>query len=66
MTYLPPDSALHRLAHEELCFIVLHDGRRYEAIWSANNKGFYYRDGGQPHFVSHDEIYEWWPASVRF
>ncbi len=59
------DSALTRLHHEELCVIVLQDGRQFDAKWSANNRGFYYRDGGT-RFISAAEVYEWWPASVRF
>lgn len=60
------DSALSRLRHEELCIIVLHDHSQHEATWSANNKGFYFKDGGEVRFVPAAEVYEWWPAGVRF
>jgi len=60
------DSALSRLRHGEICVVVLQDGSKREATWSTRNKGFYLRPPGEVRFVPHAEVYEWWPASVKF
>jgi hypothetical protein len=58
--------ALSRLQPEEICTIVLHDGTKRDAAWSPNDHRFAFCDGLGEGSVSHDEVYEWWPASVRF
>lgn len=66
MSHIPPDSALHRLADNEICIIVFQDGRKAEALWSVQRRGFHYLEGELARFVSHDEVYEWWPDSVKY
>lgn len=62
----PHGSALSRLQDGELCWIVFHDARRTEAVWSAKRRGFFYNAGGEPAFISPAEVCEWWSASVPF
>lgn len=60
----PPESALHRLQHEELCIVEI-DGKEHEATWSAKNYRFYLRGvGGRS--VHHSEVESWRPAAVKF
>ena len=61
----PPESALHRLRHEELCIITV-DGQEHEATWSANIFRFYFRIGGDARTVGWADVEEWRPASVKF
>jgi hypothetical protein len=63
---IPPDSALSRLRDGELCWIVLRDSKPTEAVWSAKRSGFFYNAGGEPAFVNHAEVAEWWPANKKF
>lgn len=60
-----PDSALHRLGHEELCIITV-DGKEYEAEWSAKNFRFYFKGDTGVSSVSHVNVESWRPAGVRF
>jgi hypothetical protein len=60
-----PDSALHRLQHEELCVITV-DGKEYEATWSANNYRFYFRGDFGVSSVGHANVESWRPAGVKF
>ena len=60
------NDALSRLQPGEICIVVLHDHTQREATWSPNNKGFYLRPPGEVRFVPAAEVYEWWPAGVRF
>lgn len=66
MTYLTPESALHRLAHGELCIVVLQDGTQREASWHKENRWFRFCDGKGAGIAKPDEIEEWMPASVKF
>lgn len=61
-----PDSALHRLQPGEICTIVLHDGTRRDAAWNPEDKLFRYCDGKGDGEANLGEVYEWWPAGVRF
>lgn len=61
----PPESALHRLGHEELCIITV-DGKEYEATWSAHNFRFFFRGDCGVHSVGHAGVEEWRPAGVGF
>jgi hypothetical protein len=61
----PPESALHRLKHEELCIITL-DGKELEATWSANNFRFYFKGDLGVHSISHVNVEQWRPAGGRF
>jgi len=62
----PPESALWRLKHDELCIISI-DGKEYEATWSAHTFRFCFKDENnevrQPIYHAVDE---WRPAGVRF
>jgi hypothetical protein len=60
------DSALDLLQRDEICVVVLHDGTKREATWSPHNRGFYLRPPGEVRFVPHAEVFEWWPAAVKF
>lgn len=64
MTYLPPESALHRLHHGELCIVVLQDGTQRDAEWHKWNEWFSFTSA--PAGNVKPEVYEWWPAGVRF
>lgn len=59
-------TALSRLAHGQICTIVLPDGTERDASWSISGKGFHFCDGKGPGFVPHNEVAEWWPAGVKF
>ena len=61
-----PESALRRLAHEELCIITLEDGAEYEATWSAKIFRFYFKDQSGGRSVSHVDVIAWRPAAVKF
>lgn len=65
MSHISPESALHRLKHGELCIVVLHDSTQREAEWNPDNARFYFTSA-PPGSVSAAEVYEWWPASVKF
>lgn len=64
MTYIPPESALHRLRHGELCIVVLHDGTRREAEWHKANEWFSFI-AAPAGVVRPDSVLEWWPASLK-
>lgn len=59
-------SALSNLKAQEICTIVLHDGTQRDAAWSPTDRRFVFCDGLRDGSVSHADVYEWWPASVRF
>lgn len=61
-----PDSALDRLAPDEICTIVLSDGTQRDAAWSPWNRGWSFCDGKGSGFIALAEVAEWWPASVAF
>lgn len=65
MTYLPPESALHRLKHGELCIVALQDGTQRETEWHKHNEWFSFTEPPAG-TVKPDEVYEWWPAGVGF
>jgi hypothetical protein len=61
----PPESALHRLMHNELCIITLGD-REIEATWSANTYVFWFKDDGGVHEFCHTEVDGWRPAGIKY
>lgn len=60
------DSALSLLQPDEICVIVLHDGKEREATWSPEDKCFHYWPPADEDPVPHAEVCEWWSASVKF
>jgi hypothetical protein len=59
-------SALSRLQPNELCIVVLHDGSQREGVWNPESRRFDFSDGRDASFVLASDVYEWWPAGVRF
>ena len=59
-------SAFSLLQPSELCIVVLHDGSQREGAWSPDDQSFAFVDGNGPGFVLACDVYEWWPAGVRF
>jgi len=59
-------SALSRLQPGELCIVVLQDGTQREGAWSPDDRSFTFTDGKGSGTVPACDVYEWWPASVRF
>jgi hypothetical protein len=59
-------SALSHLRPGELCIVVLHDGSQREGSWNPEGQRFDFSDGKGDGFVLAADVYEWWPASVRF
>lgn len=57
-------SALDRLADTEICIVILHDGRKFEAEWDLAKRRFNFRDGSGS--ISPVEVYEWMLAGVKF
>jgi|GEM_PF-2180600 len=60
------ESALSRLKPDEICTIVMQDGMRRDAAWNPSERRFFFCDGLGEGSASHADVYEWWPASVRF
>lgn len=60
------ESALSLLRNDELCIVVLHDGTQRECAWTPADQSFTFVDGKGPGFVLASDVYEWWPASVKF
>jgi hypothetical protein len=58
-------SALSNLKDQEICTVVLHDDTRRDAAWNPGDRRFRFCDGLGEGSVSHDEVDEWWPASVK-
>jgi hypothetical protein len=59
-------SALSLLRPSELCIVVLHDSSHREGAWNPEGQRFDFSDGKSDGFVLASDVYEWWPASVRF
>jgi hypothetical protein len=59
-------SALSLLQPDELCIVVLHDGSQREGAWTPVDQSFTFVDGKGAGYVLASDVYEWWPASVRF
>ena len=60
------ESALSRLQPDEICTIVMCDGTKRDGAWSPRDNGFHFCDGKGEGFTAHKDVYEWWPASVKF
>jgi hypothetical protein len=59
-------SDLALLREGDICTIVLHNGSQRDAAWHPLDKTFHFLDGLGEGFVTAAEVYEWWPAGVKF
>lgn len=56
------NNALSLLRPDEICVIVMHDGRQREATWKPEQQAF----ECEGDLIPADTVYEWWPAGVKF
>ena len=54
------------LQNDAIYTLALQDGTKRDAAWESDERRFRLCDGMGDGYVQPDEVYEWWPAGVRF